>query len=143
MKTMKMRALLALVALCLIVAAGCKTDQEGATNRVGTIKATLGASPAAVTEAAKEVLTDMDLIIISANSTAIDGRVVARTAQDVKVRVDSEKIGEDVSEVFIRVGTLGDSDLSLAVLTEIKKKLGIKVESAAPADKDREETKGA
>ena len=143
MNTMKSRALLALLTLSLIVATGCKTDQEGVTNRVGTIKATLAASPAAVTEAGKEVLTDMDLIIISSNSTAIDGRVVARTAQDVKVRVDSEKIGEDVSEVFIRVGTLGDPDLSLAVLTEIKKKLGIKVEDAAPADKDSEETKGA
>lgn len=143
MNTMKSRALLALLTLSLIVATGCKTNQEGVTNRVGTIKATLAASPAAVSEAAKDVLTDMDLIIISSNSTAIDGRVVARTAQDVKVRVDSEKIGEDVSEVFIRVGTLGDSDLSLAVLTEIKKKLGIKVEDTAPADTDREETKGA
>lgn len=142
MKTMKSRALLALTVLCLIVTTGCKTDQEGVTNRVGTIKATLAASPAAVTEAGKDVLGDMDLIIISSNSTAIDGRVVARTAQDVKVRVDSKKIGEDVSEVYIRVGTLGDSDLSLAVLTEIKKKLGIKIEDNDPVDLDRVETKG-
>ncbi len=143
MKTTKSRAMLALLTLCLIVAAGCKTDQEGVTNRVGTIKATLAASPAAVTEAANEVLGDMDLTLISSNSTAIDGRVIARTAQDVKVRVDSEKIGEDVSEVSIRVGTLGDSDLGLAVLTEIKKELGIKVEDSDSDDKDDKETKGA
>lgn len=125
MKTTTSRTVLALLTLCFVVIGGCKTDQPGVTNRVGTIKATLAANPASVTEAAKEVLEDMDLIIISSNATAIDGRVIARTAQDVKVRVDSESVGENVSEVFIRVGTLGDKDLSMTILDEVKEELGV------------------
>ena len=112
------RVISGLLCICLLMMVGCKTEQPGVVNRVGTIKATLAASPAAVTEAANEVLDDMDLIVINSSSTAIDGRVVARTAQDVKVRVDSQKVGENVSEVFIRVGKLGDSELSLIATYE-------------------------
>ena len=119
------RVVSGLLCVCLLAITGCKTEQPGVVNRVGTIKATLAASPAAVTEAANEVLDEMDLIVINSSSTAIDGRVVARTAQDVKVRVDSGKVGENVSEVFIRVGKLGDSQLSLTILNEIKEELGI------------------
>jgi len=121
------RVALGLLCICLLAIAGCKTEQPGVVNRVGTIKATLAAGPAAVTEAANEVLNEMDLIVINSTSTKIDGRVIARTAQDVKVRVDSEKVGENVSEVFIRVGKLGDADLSLTILNEIKEELGIPI----------------
>jgi len=128
MKNKMSYALCALLAVGLLVLAGCQTDQPGVTNRAGTIKATLAAGPSAVTEAAVNVLEDMDLIIINQAATAIDGRVVARTAQDVKVRVDSEKIGQGVSEVYIRVGKLGDADLSMTILNEVKEQLGIEVE---------------
>lgn len=123
MNATRSRVVLGLLAVCLLIV-GCKTEQPGVTNRIGTIKAVLAASPAAVTEAANEVLSDMDLIIINSNSTSVDGRVIARTAQDVKVRVDSNKIGENVSEVFIRVGGIGDTELSLTILNEIKEELG-------------------
>ncbi len=150
MNATKSRVALGLLCVCMLAMVGCKTEQPGVVNRVGTIKATLAASPAAVTEAANEVLSEMDLIVINSSSTAIDGRVVARTAQDVKVRVDSEKIGESVSEVFIRVGKLGDADLSLTILNEIKEELGIPVheedddggEGHADNDGDKEEHAG-
>ena len=134
MNATKSRVTFGLLVACLLIAGGCKTEQPGVTNRIGTIKATLAASPAAVTEAANEVLGDMDLVIINASSTSIDGRVIARTAQDVKVRVDSEKVGENVSEVFIRVGRLGDPDLSLTILDKIKGELGIATSKEVDAD---------
>jgi Protein of unknown function (DUF3568) len=141
MNATKNRVALGVLAVCLLAVAGCKTEQAGVTNRVGTIKAVLAASPAAVTEAANEVLKDMDLVIINSSSTSIDGRVIARTAQDVKVRVDSEKLGENVSEVSIRVGKLGDSELSLTILNEVKEELGI--ESSNDADTDDADDQGA
>lgn len=127
MNATRSRVVLGLLCVCFLTMVGCKTEQPGVVNRAGTIKATLAASPAAVTEAANEVLSEMDLIVINSSSTSIDGRVIARTAQDVKVRVDSEKVGESVSEVFIRVGKLGDADLSLTILNEVKEELGIPV----------------
>ncbi len=138
MNATRSRVVFGLLTVCLLWVAGCKTEQPGVTNRIGTIKAVLAASPSAVTEAANEVLGDMDLIIINSNSTSIDGRVVARTAQDVKVRVDSTKIGESVSEVFIRVGRLGDVELSLTILNKVKEELGIPTydEDNEPGDDD-------
>jgi len=133
MNVTRNRVVLGLLTVCLLWVAGCKTEQPGVTNRIGTIKAVLAASPSAVIEAANEVLGDMDLVIINSNSTSIDGRVIARTAQDVKVRVDSTKVGENVSEVFIRVGKFGDTDLSLTILDKIKEELGI------PTSKEAEE----
>ncbi len=140
MNATRNRVVLGLLAVCLLLVSGCKTEQPGVTNRVGTIKAVLAASPAVVTEAANEVLGDMDLIIISSSSTSIDGRIIARTAQDVKVRVDSTKIGENVSEIFIRVGKLGDAELSLTILNEIKEELGIA--TYEEDDDDDEEDEG-
>jgi len=131
-----------MLAVGVMMLLGCKTEQPGVINRAGTIKATLAAGPAAVTEAAEVVLKDMDLIIINSTSTAIDGRVVARTPQDVKVRVDSEKVGENVSEVFIRVGKLGDSDLSMTLLDEIKEELGFPTSSDDDDDEEDEEEDG-
>ena len=143
MNATRSRVVFGLLAVCLLLVSGCKTEQPGVTNRVGTIKAVLAASPATVTEAANEVLGDMDLVIINASSTSIDGRVIARTAQDVKVRVDSGKIGENVSEIFIRVGKLGDAELSLTILNEIKEELGIATyaesEEADDVDGDHDE----
>ncbi len=135
----KSRVWCGMLVVCLLLAGGCKTEQPGVTNRVGTIKAVLAASPAAVTEAANEVLGAMDLIIINSTSTSIDGRIVARTAQDVKVRVDSTKIGENVSEVFIRVGRVGDADLSLTILNEIKEELGIPTYEEEDGDDEDED----
>ena len=135
-KTMN-RIMFVVLAVCVVWLTGCKTDQPGVTNRAGTIKAALAANPASVTEAAKEVLDGLDLIIISSQSTAIDGRVIARTAQDVKVRIDSKSVGDKVSEVFIRVGTLGDKDLSLTILDKMKQELGIT--STMDDDKDADE----
>lgn len=114
------------VALGLMLVAGlaaCSTGQSGVSNRLGTITATLSASPQAVTEAGKETLEEMDLIIISSDATAVDGRVVARTARDDSVTIEVESAGDNVSDVGIRVGTFGDEAMSLTILEGIKQRL--------------------
>jgi len=145
MNTKRCRVMFGLLGLCLLVS-GCHTDQSGVVNRAGAIRATLAAKPAVVTEAAKVVLEEMDLIVINSNSSSTDGRVVARTAQDVKVSVDSWRIGDGVSQLSIRVGKLGDIDLSLTILDEIKDELGIEadiLEGDNGDDEDNDEAEEA
>jgi uncharacterized protein DUF3568 len=127
MTTNRGRVVFGLIGICLM-ALGCQTEQAGVVNRAGAIRATLAAKPAAVTEAAKVVLEEMDLIVISASSSATEGRVVARTTQDVKASVDSWRVGDGVSKLSIRVGKVGDVDLSLTILDEIKDELGIEAD---------------
>ena len=126
MNTKLRQVAMLLLVVCFAVVVGCKTDQPGVTNTAGTIKATLASTPDAVTEASKKVLEDMDLAIISSGSTAIDGKVEARTAQDVKVKITCDTAGDNVTDIAIRVGTLGDKELSLAILDAIKEELGVK-----------------
>jgi hypothetical protein len=121
------RVLLGLLAVGLIIASGCTTQQPGVTNRAGTIRAHLGANPAAVTEAAEKVLPEMGLVIVNAESSADDGRVTARTTEDVRVRIVSTSIGHDVSQVSIKFGNVGDSAMSMEILDNIKEELGIPV----------------
>lgn len=105
-------------------AAGCKTSEPGATNVFGTVNDTMAANPQEITAAAAEVLKDMELIIVENRATDLDGRVIARTAQDDRVKVDVERVNDEVSKVAIRVGTWGDEGTSLTIRQRIREKLG-------------------
>lgn len=122
----------ALLAPLLLAPAACKTSQIGVTNRLGTIKTMLDSPPDRVIAAAEEVLREMDLEILEARSTSLDGRVEARTANDRPILVKTELAGNNVSEVSIRVGsTLGDEALSLQILNRIKERLNGEMEDEA------------
>lgn len=139
MNATRSRMAFGVLAACLLAAVGCQTEQPGVTNRAGAIRATLAAKPAAVTEAAKVVLEELDLIVINATSTSTTGRVVARTPQDVKASVDSWRVGDGVSAVSIRVGKFGDAKLSLTILDEIKDELGIESDEIEEDDDEGED----
>lgn len=116
------------IVLCAAVMAGlaaCSTGQPGVTNRLGTITATLPASTQDVTAAAAETLEDMGLILISHEATAIDGRAVARTAQDDPATIDIEKADGDQagSDIGIHVGMFGNQAMSLTILGGIRERL--------------------
>ncbi len=145
MNAMRSGVTLWVLAVCLLAVAGCQTTESGVTNRVGTIKAMVDAKPAAVIEAAQDVLDEMELVIVNSESTSIDGRITARTAQDMRVRIDADKVGENVSEISIRVGKIGDTELSLTILREIKEELGIvpdEPEEDSDTDAEAEDSNG-
>ena len=117
-------ALPAAQAGCLIAAAGAAGAGTVAYVR-GDTGATVAAGPEAVTEAAKAAVEqDMKLTVISSTASAVDGKVVARTANDAKLVVVVESAGEGVSRVSVRVGNFGNEDLQQQVLEKIKARLG-------------------
>jgi hypothetical protein len=110
----------------------CETGEPGVKNSFGTLDDTMAASPQEITAAAAEVLKEMELIIVTNNATDLDGRVIARTAQDDRVKVDVERVNDEVSKVAIRVGTWGDEGMSMTIRERIRGKLG--KTPAKPAD---------
>ena len=115
--------LMMVVAFASFALTGCETGQSGTKNVLGEYSATMAYPADAVTRAAEAVLRDeLRLIDVTANSTTIDGKVKAKTAQNDSVTVAIESIGENVSEVKVRVG-LGDESLSLTILDKIKARL--------------------
>jgi hypothetical protein len=102
---------------------GCQTDAPGVKDTLGSYSAMVDASPDKVTSAATASVKDMKLLDVTSDSTKIDGKVTAKTAQDEAVTIDIEQAGENISKVTIRVGSTGDEAVSKQILDRIKKNL--------------------
>lgn len=113
------------VAVVLIVTlfAGCKTVGPGMSYNFTSLDALIAANPEEVTEAAKSVVEDMNLILVSAESTGLDGRVIARTARQNKITIDITHQARNVTHVKVQVGRLGDESISMLILDKIKERL--------------------
>lgn len=109
---------------CLIAAAAAGTGATVAYVK-GDLETSLPADPKAVTDAAERACKTLDLVIISRQSSAVDGKVIARTARDVKLTIDITGQSEKLSKVSIRAGVFGNDALQSNVLYEIKKELGV------------------
>jgi hypothetical protein len=88
--------------------------------------------PVAVTSAAKSVVEDLQLTVVSSGASGLDGKVVARTANNRKLTVDVKTAGESLSRVTVRAGGFGDKTIQKQVLDRIKAKLP--AAPAAPSD---------
>ena len=102
---------------------GCRTAAPGVTSAAGTYETQFHGSPEKVTEAAKAVLEEMHLTKVNSKWTNIDGLVTGETAQGTEVQVKVNRKDDKVSAVAVRVGYLGDKDMSLSILEKIKAKL--------------------
>ena len=109
---------LAALAVCLLLS-GCKTPEANVRQYGTAYRELIAANPPDVIEAAKLVVEDMKLILISSD----DEQVIARTAEDKKVTITVQPEGENVSRVSVRVGTLGSEQTSLLILEKIKQML--------------------
>ena len=79
--------------------------------------------PDRVVKAAEAALEELEFKLVSASGTKLDGRIKARTAQGKDIVIMVEKEGEDVSKVTVKVGTLGDETISLAIIEKTKEHL--------------------
>ena len=109
--------------IALTITSGCQVVSPGVTNNIGSIQALIAATPEEVTGAAKSVVEEMKLILVSAESTGLDGKVVARTAQDKNVKIVITRQDNNVSHISIRVGSLGDTAASMLILDRVKERL--------------------
>ena len=92
------------------------------------------ADPVAVTNAAKSVVEDLQLTVVSSGASGLDGKVVARTANNRKLTVDIKTAGESLSRVTVRAGGFGDKTIQKQVLDRIKAKLPAAPAAAEPTD---------
>jgi hypothetical protein len=104
---------------CLLLAAGAGAGTTVAYVK-GDTEAVIDGDTKTVTAASEKAMKDMELHIISSESTAVDGRINARTAGDTKVVVVVKNYGEKLSKVSVRVGNFGDSAMQASLLEKIK-----------------------
>ena len=125
MKRTTLSIALSLSALTLSLAGlgGCKTDQVGVTNTLGTYATTVDATPDKATKAAQKALEQMKFLQVVGNFTKVDGRVTAKTAQNDDVTVNVEQAGDAGSKVSVRVGSTGGAMISTQIIDKIKENL--------------------
>ncbi len=123
-----MKALIFLIvlfaaALLLLTSTSCTTTQPGATDALGNYSTNVNASPDKVTNAADKACQDLKLINVSSNSTKVDGKVTAKTAQGEDVNIEIAQAGQDQSSVTVRVGATGDPAISKEIVDQIRSNL--------------------
>ena len=65
----------------------------------------------------------MKLINVSSNSTKVDGKVTAKTAQGEDVNIEIAQAGQDQSSVTVRVCATGDPAISKEIVDQIRSNL--------------------
>jgi len=79
--------------------------------------------PVTVTAAAKEVAEELKLTIEKNVASGLDGKLIAKSANRMKLVVKSKAYGAGSTLVTVRAGGFGDSGVQKQVLERIKAKL--------------------
>jgi hypothetical protein len=115
---------------CLVAAAAAGTGATVAYVR-GDTEAVLQGDPPRVAAAAERAANQLKLSVVSANSTGLDGKLIARTASDAKVEVTIKGEGPGTSKVWIRVGMFGDTAIQQNMLDAIRQHLAADARATA------------
>jgi len=89
----------------------------------GEMNTTLERDLNGVFAAAQRALADLEFAKVNDRKSGVDAQLVARTALDKRVEIKLTKVTDRLTRIQIRVGLVGDQDLSLTVLEKIKARL--------------------
>jgi len=88
----------------------------------GELKSTESVDIATAWRAGKQTLEDMGFVITREDRDAVKGKLVALGVDNRKIRIKFERKGDHVTEVNIRVGTLGDEEVSRLILSKMRER---------------------
>jgi len=83
----------------------------------------VNADPITTTTAAKMVVEDLKLTVVQSGASGLDGKVIARMANNTKLTVDVKSAGENLSRLTVRAGGFGDKTIQKQILDRIRAKL--------------------
>jgi hypothetical protein len=120
-------ALLAVAALpwltgCVVVAAGAVGAGAVAYVR-GELESSVEADLDATYAAVQRALDKLEFARIEQRKSGLDAQLVHRTALDKRVEIKLKKITDRLTKIEIRVGIVGDQELSLTLLDKIRAEL--------------------
>lgn len=119
--------MLALAALplfsgCVVVAAGAAGAGAVAYVR-GEMQSSVEQDLDGTYQATQRALKDLQFARIEEQKSGVDAELVSRTALDKRVQIKLKKVTDGLTKVYIRVGVIGDQELSLTILEKIKAEL--------------------
>jgi hypothetical protein len=127
---LRLRALAASLAVAAMVStSGCFLLAVGAAGAAGAgtvayiegeLDATLGNGYDQVVDATNRALAQLQFAQVSESKDAFSAVVIARTAEDKKIKITVTKQGDNLTKVQIRIGVFGDEQKSRAILDKIR-----------------------
>ncbi len=116
----------ALLLSMLVITSGCVAIVAGGAGAGtmaylrGELQGSVAADIGRTQRAAEQVVSAKGLVQVSAESDDLSGEIIARTADDKRVRIALKRSSDRVTEVRIRVGTFGDEMLSRDLFESIR-----------------------
>lgn len=86
----------------------------------GDLEATLGAGMDRTGRAVNRAVDELRFTRVSENRDALLAITIARNAEDRRIEIRQERLGEHLTRVRIRVGLFGDETVSRALLERIQ-----------------------
>ena len=73
-----------------------------------------------VWDATVKAVEQLEFIVVNKVNDAISGKYEVVTADNKTVHIDVKRVGDNITEIKIRVGTFGDETLSRYILNKIQ-----------------------
>jgi hypothetical protein len=89
----------------------------------GELKSTEGYPFATVWAATVKTVDQLEFIVINKVNDAVSGTYEVVTADNKTVHINVNRVGENITEIKIRIGTFGDETLSRYILNKIQSNL--------------------
>jgi len=132
LKKVRLALAVGAAAAALTLTSGCFLFAVGAAGAAGAgtvayvegrLTATLGKPYEAVSAAAGRAVQQLQFFQIGDTKDALSDMLVARTAEDKKIKIVVTRISDQLTRVEIRVGTFGDQAISQTILDRINANL--------------------
>jgi hypothetical protein len=107
---------------CFLLAAGAATG-AGVAYAKGDIERIVNADSARVVAAAQKALGDLGFSDVHVEDKEDGQRVAARTSNDKEIHLFVAPRGDNVSKIWVRVGTFGEKGLSESIYERIQANL--------------------
>lgn len=107
---------------CVVVAAGAVGAGAVAYVR-GELESSVEADLDATYAATQRALEKLEFAKIDQRKSGLDAQLVHRTALDKRVEIKLKKITDRLTKIEIRIGLVGDQELSLTLLDKIRAEL--------------------
>lgn len=110
---------------CVVVAVGAGAAAGAATYAYvsGELRSIEQAELQRAVRAGTGAVEALQFKLVSTRSDALYGEINAVTAANKKVVIRLKRIGDNATEVRIRVGTFGDRAISVAILERLRQRL--------------------
>ena len=86
----------------------------------GELKATEEATMEQAWKATEGAVEELQFLVINKIHDAVSGELEAKTADNKTIKITLKRIGNNLTEITIRVGTFGDRTLSRYILSKIE-----------------------